>query len=100
MTNDIAKCANRLCQISRGCRRYAGDGHSPSNEPRQNYGFFVPRYGGNGMLDMLKMFDVFRASESQILPRDMCEGCVCCPILFFDFIGIKLPDLKGGMGNG
>lgn len=91
----------------------------------------------SGQLDLLKSFDVFRASESQNLPRDVCEGCVCwrefgtcvqvhvddweldaqqrqawdgegykgindclvarncCPILFFDFIGVKLPELKG-----
>lgn len=88
-----------------------------------------------GELDMLQAFDVFRASESKDLPRDMCEGCVCwrefgtctqvqvedwqkdalmrsggryedypagncivsrncCPVLFFDFIGVKLPELE------
>ena len=87
----------------------------------------------SGDLDMLQSFDVFRASDSALLPRDICEGCVCwrvfstcrlvqvedweadrltrdgggyegytecilwrncCPILFFDFIGVKLPVLK------
>lgn len=37
-----------------------------------------------GRLDMLQGFDVFRASDSSKLPRDVCEGCVvwrengCC----------------------
>jgi len=90
----------------------------------------------SGQLDMLQAFDVFRASESSQLPRDVCAGCVCwrehgtcvqvqvddweedallrsgwdadaykgitdclvcrncCPILFFDFIGVKLPELE------
>jgi hypothetical protein len=88
----------------------------------------------DGEMDMLQSFDVFRASLSQTIPRDVCESCVCwreygtcvqvqvenweadaqtdrgegyegipkshcltwcncCPILFFDFIGIKLPEL-------
>lgn len=82
----------------------------------------------HGELDLMQGFDVFRASLSYTLPRDMCEDCVCwreydtckqvqvddfestklsiewnpdctvqkncCPILFFDFIGVKLPELK------
>ena len=94
----------------------------------------------NGTLTMLQGFDVFRASESSQLPRDICEQCVCwrvwgtcrqvqvddydmdrrmresytpeelkelrnkclcerncCPILFFDFICIKLPVLETDM---
>jgi hypothetical protein len=91
---------------------------------------------GSGTLELLKAFDVFRAAETERLPRDVCEGCVCwrefgtcvqvqvedweedaacrkneegyedfgghcictrncCPILFFDFIGVKLPVLEG-----
>lgn len=30
-----------------------------------------------GALTMMQGFDVFRASESSALPRDMCKGCVC-----------------------
>lgn len=87
----------------------------------------------SGQIDLLKSFDVFLASDTQLLPRDLCEGCVCwrefstccqvqvedweedaelrqsgdyegfnccivwrncCPILFFDFIGVKLPELN------
>jgi hypothetical protein len=87
----------------------------------------------SGTLDMLQGFEVFRASLSASIPRDMCEHCICwrlfgtctqvqvedyegdalargnggyegmndcvvfkncCPVLFFDFIGVKLPILK------
>lgn len=77
----------------------------------------------SGCLSLLQAFDVFRASESAQLPRDICNDCICwrvfgtcrqvqvlnlqktnkysgecytncCPILFFDFIGVKLPELE------
>lgn len=77
---------------------------------------------------MIQYFDVFRASESGGIPRETCEGCVCwrelgtcrqvqvlnlktssvhgteawancCPVLFFDFIGIKLPELETAQLN-
>jgi hypothetical protein len=102
---------------------------------KYNFGGFKNWKPASGELDMLQGFDVFRASESQHIPRDVCEGCVCwrvwgtcvqvqvedleedarikqdeegyedipkseclvfrncCPILFFDFIGKKLPEL-------
>lgn len=86
----------------------------------------------SGQLDLLQAFDVFRACETRILPREVCEGCACwrlhgtctqvqvedweldarmrsggeykgytdcivwrncCPILFFDFIRLSLPEL-------
>ena len=87
-----------------------------------------------GELTMTKGFDVFRASASTAIPRDVCESCVCwreygtcslvqvedfvadriekanqlnvypdadcvawrncCPVMFFDFVGIKLPELE------
>jgi hypothetical protein len=102
---------------------------------KYNFGGFKNWQPASGELDMLQGFDVFRASESQHIPRDVCEGCVCwrvwgtcvqvqvedweadaesergegyegipkshcltwrncCPILFFDFIGKKLPELE------
>lgn len=82
-----------------------------------------PAQSGEVPLD--KALFVFEASDSEILPRDICEDCVCwrvydtclqvqvsdyeedresntvdhcfrncCPILFFDFIGYKLPVLE------
>jgi hypothetical protein len=102
---------------------------------KYNFGGFKNWAPASGELDMLQGFDVFRASESKHIPRDVCEGCVCwrvwgrcvqvqvedyeldeimksderlegydlkaecrtfkncCPILFFDFIGKKLPEL-------
>jgi hypothetical protein len=31
----------------------------------------------SGSLDLLQGFDVFRASLSQTLPREVCESCAC-----------------------
>lgn len=102
---------------------------------KYNFGGFKNWKPASGEIDMLQGFDVFRASESRNIPRDVCEGCVCwrvwgkcvqvqvedyeadsqmkqneygyeefkgqclvyrncCPILFFDFIGKKLPELE------
>lgn len=75
----------------------------------------------SGELTGQQAADVLRASLTLNLPRETCEGCVCwrehstclqvqvehmeykhgeawhncCPVLFFDFIGIPLPELKG-----
>lgn len=87
----------------------------------------------SGELSIREGFDVFRASDLECIPRDVCESCVCwrefgtchmvqvedweldrknkagcgyegiyfctvhrncCPILFFDFIGVKLTELQ------
>lgn len=87
----------------------------------------------SGELTDLQSADVFRASQSSLLSRETCEGCVCwrefgtctqvqvedlekdklikagggyenvpecvvfrncCPVLFFDFIGITLSTLS------
>lgn len=115
-----------------GAVRVGNRTHGKAHAMRYNFLGFYNWPAMSGQLDMFQSFDVFLASDSQLLPRDLCEGCVCwreystcrqvqvedweddavmrggggykgykdciawrncCPILFFDFIGIKLPEL-------